>query len=307
VRCNCVSATVGSLRVVPATAFPLHLLIHHTTTYSYAEPVSLSPHLLYLRPRETSRQRLRKFELTVEPVPKIIRVSDPLENEMWTAVFSEDASDLFIRTQAEVETREGNPFDFLLDDYAQTAGFAYDPVLKFALGPYLAPPFDDTQKELKAWIDANFTERPTGTVEMMTAFNNLIFQRLRYVQREERGIQSSLTTLQLGSGACRDFAVLFTEMCRTLGLAARFISGYLFAPADDTRHTSGAMHAWAEVYLPGAGWKAVDPTHGIWCDERYVPVAHGAQAESVNPVQGAYFHPRQIGSTLAVEVKVEAG
>lgn len=283
----------------------LKLHLTHITTYGYEQPVSLSPHLLYLRPRENSRQKVREYTLNISPTAQVSRASDPLENELWSARFSGQSDTLEIATEALVETSESNPFDFVLEDYAKDSRFEYDPVLKFALGPYLAPPFNDTQQELQTWIDANFAVRPRGTVEMMSVFNQLIFERLRYVRRKERGIQPSLTTLRTGQGACRDFAVLFTELCRTLGLAARFVSGYLFAEEDDDQYTENAMHAWAEVYLPGAGWKAVDPTHGIWCDDRYVPVAHGAQAESVNPVQGAYYHPESVASTLDVVVTVK--
>ncbi len=283
----------------------MNLRITHETRYRYAKPVSLSSHLLYLRPRENSRQRLRHFEVSIDPAPHLSRTADPLDNEIWTAHFPELTDHLRIRTRAQVETFETNPFDFVLKDYAATSPFSYEPVLQFALGPYLAPPFNDTQRELKAWIDQNFAERPRGTVEMLSAFSRLIFERLTYVRRDERGIQPSLVTLRLGTGACRDFAVLFTELCRTLGLAARFVSGYLHAPDGDDHRTVGAMHAWAEVFLPGAGWKGIDPTHGIWCDDRFVPVAHGAQAESVNPVQGSYFSTTPISSQLDVNVVVE--
>ena len=114
-----------------------------------------------------------------------------------------------------------------------------------------------------------------------------------------------MTTLSKGSGACRDYAVLFAEMCRTLGIAARFVSGYLYAPADDNHRTVGAMHAWVEVYLPGAGWVGLDPTHGIWCDDSFIPVAHAAQAESVNPIQGTYFNGTVASSKLHTDVTVE--
>lgn len=283
----------------------MNLLITHETHYRYERAVSLSPHLLYLRPRENSRQRLRDFELVIDPAPHLSRTADPLDNELWTAHFPDLSDHLVIRTRAHVETFETNPFDFVLKHYASQSPFEYEPVLKFALGPYLAPPFDETQRELQSWLDRNFSERPKGTVDMLSAFSQLIYERLTYRRREERGIQSSLTTLELGSGACRDFAVLFTELCRTLGLAARFVSGYLYAPAGDDHRTIGAMHAWAEVYLPGAGWKGIDPTHGVWCDDRFIPVAHGAQAESVNPIQGNYFSPTPVSSELDVNVVVE--
>ena len=283
----------------------MHLKITHETRYRYDEPVSLSPHLLYLRPRENSRQRLHHFNLSITPEPLLSCANDPLDNEIWSTIFPELTDTLDIYTEAIVETLETNPFNFVLKSYAIESPFEYEPVLKFALGPYLAPPFNETQRELRTWIDQNFAQRPKGTVDMLSAFSLLINERLAYTRREEHGIQPSVTTLRQGSGACRDFAVLFVELCRTLGLAARFVSGYMHAPDDDNHRTIGAMHAWAEVYLPGAGWKAIDPTHGVWCDDRFVAVAHAAQAETVNPVQGAYFGKKVIPSTLKVSVIVE--
>ena len=139
----------------------------------------------------------------------------------------------------------------------------------------------------------------------LTALNTLLFQQLRYTRREEPGIQPSVVTLERSGGACRDYAVLLMECCRTLGLAARFVSGYMFAPSDQDERTAGAMHAWAEVYLPGAGWCGLDPTHGVWCDEHFIPNAHAAQAESVNPIQGTVYAPGPVSARLFTEVRVE--
>lgn len=283
----------------------MKLRITHDTRYRYSAPVSLSPHLLYLRPREHSRQRLLRFDARITPEPLLHRILDPLDNELWRTRFPTPTDHLEIHTISEVENFDTNPFDFVLKEYAVKFPFAYEPVFDFALGPYLAPPFDETQARLKAWLDEHFPKRPTHTVDMLAAFNQLIFSTLTYVRREERGIQSSIETLTRGSGACRDFAVLFVELCRTLGLAARFVSGYLFAPVGDDHRTVGAMHAWAEVYLPGAGWRALDPTHGLWCDDRFVAVAHGAQAETVNPVQGSIYAAGPVASELDVNVIVE--
>jgi len=283
----------------------MNLRIQHHTRYDYGAAVSLSQHLIYLRPRESARQQLSSFKLTVEPSAVLNSVLDPLDNDLQQARFPELVDHLDIRTEAVIETFDTNPFDFILKDYAIPFPFNYEPVFNFALGIYLKPPFDSTQRKLRAWVRQHLPERPKDTVGMLSALNNLIFTKLAYERREERGIQPSLTTLERGRGACRDFAVLFVEICRTLGIAARFVSGYLHAPDGDDHRTYGAMHAWAEVYLPGGGWKALDPTHGLWCDDRFVPVAHAAQAESVNPVQGSYYSASPISSKLTVEVTVE--
>ncbi|MCF3652145.1 transglutaminase family protein [Synoicihabitans lomoniglobus] len=279
--------------------------ITHTTRYVYGAPVSLSPHLIYLRPREHSRQHLRRFDLRISPDPILTRGQDPLDNELWQARFPELTERMEIESQVEVENTESNPFDFVLKSYAIEFPFEYEPVFKFALGPYLAVPFVDTQHALKQWLDEHFTDRPTGTVDLLTAFTRLFFTHFTYVRRDEIGIQSSITTLQKGSGACRDFAVLFIELCRTLGLAARFVSGYLYAPPGEDERTVGAMHAWVEVYLPGAGWRPIDPTSGVWCDDLFIAVAHAAQAETVNPVQGTYYSKTPVDSQMNVNVVIE--
>lgn len=283
----------------------MHLRVSHVTHYQYDREVGFSRHILYLRPREDSLHRLRTYSLNVSPDAKLMPVRDPHDNTLTWAHFWDHASALSIRTEFEIETLTQNPFDFILKPYAVKFPFDYEAVFDFALGPYLAQPFEQTRRGLLAWLDANFKNRPDETVPFLTQLCLLIYRTLAYERREERGIQSSLTTLSRGAGACRDFAVLFAELCRTLGIAARFVSGYLYAPADDNHRSAGAMHAWVEVYLPGAGWKALDPTHGIWCDDAFVPVAHAAQAESINPIQGTFYDAGQTASKLHTNVTVE--
>lgn len=286
----------------------MNLSISHLTHYTYSEPVSLSPHLLYLRPRESARLRLREFTCTCEPAAILQPVRDPHDNELTWARFRDHSATVAITMHAEVETLDTNPFDFVLKDYATTFPFTYEPVFDFALAPYLAAPFATTRDYLVKWLDQHFpcADRPTDTIAYLSALNNLLFTTLCYTRREAPGIQTSLETMAIGGGACRDYAVLFIELCRTLGLAARFVSGYMHTPSGDDTRTAGAMHAWTELYLPGAGWKGFDPTHGVWCDDCYVPVAHAAQAESVNPIQGHYYSKTPVTSLLTTEISVDA-
>ncbi len=283
----------------------MHLRVSHVTHYQYDREVGFSRHVLYLRPREDALHRLRSFNLNVSPDAKLMPVRDPHDNTLTWAHFWDRADALGIRTEFEMETLDGNPFDFILKPYATKFPFAYEPVFDFALSIYLAPPFEATREGLVRWLDTHFTQRPDDTVSYLSQLCTLLYQTLAYERREEHGIQSSLMTLARGCGACRDIAVLFAEICRTLGLAARFVSGYLYAPADDNHRSAGAMHAWTEVYLPGAGWKALDPTHGIWCDDAFIPVAHAAQAESVNPIQGTYYNLTPAAAKLHTDVVVE--
>ncbi len=299
------TATTASPPRLSLPASRMHLRVSHVTHYQYDREVGFSRHLLYLRPREDALHRLRSFNLNVSPDAKLNPVRDPHDNTLIWAHFWDRADALSIRTEFEIETLGTNPFDFILKPYASRFPFAYEPVFDFALGSYLAPPFEETRLGLIRWLDTHFVNRPDETVPFVSQLCTLIYQTLAYERRDDRGIQASLTTLARGAGACRDFAVLFCEICRTFGLAARFVSGYLYAPADDNHRSAGAMHAWAEVYLPGAGWKALDPTHGIWCDDAFVPVAHAAQAESVNPIQGTYFDALPAASKLHTDVIVE--
>jgi len=283
----------------------MKLHVSHLTRYEYERAVTLSPHLLFLRPRETPLLRVNSFGFNISPEAKLVWTRDSHDVLLAWAYFWDNAPALSIRSEFEVETYDTNPFDFILRPYAFTIPFKYEPLEQFNLTPYLAPPFKETRQILTAWLDEHFVDRPPETVPYLTALNQLVYTSMTYNRREEQGIQSSRTTLALGSGACRDYSVLFVELCRTLGIAARFVSGYLYTDPGDDHRSAGAMHAWAEVYLPGAGWKGLDPTHGVLCDDAFIPVAHAAIAESVNPIQGTVFSANRVVANLLTEVRVE--
>lgn len=283
------------------------LRVSHLTRYDYAQEVSLSPHQLYLRPRESPSHRVRQFSFNVSPQARLITTRDPQDNFLVWAHFWDRASALNIRTEFEIETLDANPFDFLLKSSAIKFPFTYDKAELFALTPYLAPPFDATQTALRNWLDEHLVDAPKETVPYLASLSSLLQSTLNYVRREEGRSQPSARTLELGSGSCRDFAVLMIELCRTLGVAARFVSGYFYSPPDPEtgKPSPNEMHAWVEVYLPGAGWKGLDPTHGILCDDSFIPVAHSAQADLVNPVQGSYYASVPVPSKLTTQVSVE--
>jgi len=283
----------------------MQLRVSHLTRYDYAQEVGFSPHLLYLRPRESPLHRLKSMRFNLSPQARLITTLDAHDNTLVVAHFWERATALNIRTEFELETLDTNPFDFLLERSAFKFPFAYDDADRFALAPYLAPPFDETQDTLRAWLAEHLPDAPTETVPLLTALNSRLKDSIAYVRREEDGIQPSAQTLSLGSGSCRDSAVLLIEICRTLGLAARFVSGYLYDPPPDDAVVPAAMHAWVEVYLPGAGWKGLDPTRGIFCDDAFMPVAHAAQADTVNPIHGNYYASMPVAAKLTTSVLVE--
>jgi transglutaminase-like putative cysteine protease len=281
----------------------------HLTRYTYSQPVSFAPHALYLRPRETPRQRLHNFTLTLTPAAKIVSTGDASENALDWAYYPPTtlATTYDIHTAFLVETLDTNPFDFFLAPAATAFPFAYSPAEQFALAPALTPPAAEATPLLLAWLSQHLPSRPGDTLALLTALNVAVKNSLRYNRRDEPGIQSAATTLALGSGTCRDYAVLFIELCRHVGLAARFVSGYLYEaqPTAGSPRFPTPMHAWAEVYLPGAGWRGLDPTHGIFCDDTFIPVAHAALAETVNPVQGGFYGTGAITSHLHNEISLE--
>ncbi|OAM88376.1 transglutaminase [Termitidicoccus mucosus] len=281
----------------------MRLEIFHLTRYEYDREVQIHPHLLYLRPRENPLLQVNRFAFFFQPEARVDWMRDDFDNLPASAQFFLNTAVLEIRSECTVTTADTPPFDFLVRDYARAFPFAYEPLHRFNLSIYLTPPDDATRAALLRWLDSRFVDRPAETVGWLFAFNQVINRNLAYQRRDEAGIQSALATINLGSGSCRDFAVLFIECARALGIAARFVSGYLFDPSGNGSR-GGDMHAWAEVFLPGAGWKGIDPTHGIFCDNAYVPVAHAVVAESVNPVQGSFVSVIPTAARLTTDVRV---
>lgn len=283
----------------------MKLHVSHLSRYEYDQAVTFSPHVLYLRPRESQSVRVHDFGFILSPDAKLLWSRDSQDVNHAYTYFWDTSRSLSVRSEFTVETFDTNPFDFLLKPYALKFPFHYEPVELANLAPYLTVPEPPTKQALLSWLEERFPHRPADTVPFVTGLNATLYQSLNYKRRDESGIQASDLTIQIGSGACRDYAVLMVELCRSLGLAARFVSGYMYAPPEDDRRTTGAMHAWMEVYLPGAGWKGLDPTHGILCDDAFVPVAHAALAESVSPIQGHLYSSQPIRTTLLTDVRVE--
>lgn len=284
----------------------MKLSVTHQSSYRYETAVSLSPHLIYLRPRQNSTQRLEQFNIQVSSGAVLSNVLDPLDNDFISAFFPHNTDLIEIQTSFQIETKNTNPFNFVLSGDGANYPFAYPPSIATALAPYSIRPTAENAAAIKKWLDQEFPEHPSETIELLGALNQLVNQKIAYQRRDELGIQSSRETLDRNSGTCRDFAELFVEVCRTLGFAARFVSGYLYTPpdADKPDPADNSMHAWTELYLPGAGWKGLDPTQGVWCDDCYIPVAHGAAALSVNPVQGQYYSKTPVASHLDSQVLV---
>jgi transglutaminase-like putative cysteine protease len=276
------------------------LKILHRTYYNFSAPVVLQPHRLLLRPREGPGLHIESSTLELAPAAQLRWLRDAYDNSVAIATFAAPASQLAITSECVVKQFDETPLDFLVADDAVNYPFSYDADTREVLLPYLQASAKE-QAAVDPWVRRYWQPgQPVQTYGLLSRLCTGIQQSLAYQAREQPGVQSPGETLARGMGSCRDFATLFMEAARHLGLAARFVSGYLHAPADDGR--SGATHAWAEVYLPGAGWKGFDPTNGEIAGSRHIAVAVARRPEVVSPVTGAFFGAP--GADLSVGVWV---
>ena len=265
--------------------------IIHRTYYNYAVEVTLGPHTLLLRPREDHELRIESFSLKTTPLSTLLWHRDVEGNSVAIANFALPTAQLVIESEVVIQQYNEAPLDFMVADYAMLYPFAYQPDDKVLLAPYMALPGQETTNAVNQWI-ATFWQ-PSEQIQTYTLLQRLAAQinkTLSYQVREEPGVQTALQTLFCGTGSCRDFALLFMEAARCLGLASRFVSGYLHAPL--VSHMIGTTHAWAEVYLPGAGWKGFDPTIGEISGTDHIAAAVARLPESVPPVAGSFVGPQ---------------
>jgi transglutaminase-like putative cysteine protease len=278
------------------------LQISHLTEYRFPSPVSLLPHRLLLRPRENHNVRIESSILEIFPAHSLQWKRDVLDNSVAVVAIAQPTDLLRIASTVVIEHYEENPFDFRMDDYALMHPFAYTESDRIELDPFLRPVYPDDREAMNRWLDDSGWRQPTPTFNLLDHINREIAAGFSYQIREEQGVQSVAETLRRRSGSCRDFAALFTEACRHLGLASRFVSGYLFTWAGDTDNAS--THAWAEVYLPGAGWKGFDPTSGQVTGDRHIAVAVARHPEAVPPVAGDFVGTAQHSPLLSVVLRV---
>ena len=277
--------------------------IRHITRYSFGSGVRLGAHTLLLRPREGHDVRIASSTLNIVPAAMLTWRRDLYDNVMGVATFGEQpVVELSIESRLEVELYDTMPLDFLVEDHALHFPFTYGLHEQTALRPYLEPVYNDHQ-QLTVWL-ASYRQAPRGseTFAILDRMNRQIHAELAYEVREEAGVLPPAETLRRGKGSCRDTAALLLESCRRLGIAARFVSGYVHGPA--TEAGGAASHAWAEVYLPGAGWKGFDPSSGSIVGPDHIPVAVHHHPEAVPPVAGTFTGPQGLSPALAVDVQI---
>jgi uncharacterized protein (DUF2126 family) len=272
---------------------PIRVALNHKTVYRYDRLVSLSPHVIRLRPAPHCRTPIASYSLKIEPSGYFINwQQDPQSNYLARVVFPERVRALTIEVGLVAEMTIINPFDFFLEDYAEKFPFPYAESLCKELAPYLETlPPGPRLKELLDSVDRS----PRLTMDFLVDLNQRLQRMIRYLIRMEPGIQTCEETLTLASGSCRDSAWLLVQVMRNLGLAARFVSGYMIQLKPDVKPLEGPegpghdftdLHAWAEVYLPGAGWVGLDPTSGLLAAEGHLPLAATPEPASAAPVTG---------------------
>lgn len=282
------------------------LRISHRTSYFYHTPVTLGPHRLIVRPRETCDVTLESFRLEVSPDAAISWAQDIFGNCVAMAAFTGLTDRLVITSTADVQLHAVKWPVFNIAASAISYPFSYTDDEWADLGALTVPGQSDPSGRLKDWAMGFVRARPTDTLMLLQSLAEGVSQSLTYQSRDDEGTQSPVETLNRASGSCRDFAVLFVEAARTLGFGARIISGYLNSSDGDLVGNSGAgsTHAWAEAYVPGAGWIAFDPTNRSMGGANLVPVAVARDIKQVMPVQGTYGGEPGLLREMSVEVTV---
>ena len=288
------------------------ITVCHVTTYRYKQPVAFGEHRMMLRPRDSYDQRLLDSKLVIRPEPADIRwVHDVFGNCVAIARFSGRAEELRFESVIRLDHSATNALDFQIEEYATRYPFTYGADEMPDLLRLIERQYLDPEHEIDRWAGQFLRhDGRSDTSELLAAMTHAIRRDMVYEAREESGIPDPVKTLRIGSGSCRDFAVLMLEAVRSLGLAARFVSGYLYVPEGRTRHRvgGGATHAWLDVYLPGAGWVEFDPTNGIVGNHDLVRVAVVRDPRQAVPISGSWtgFPSDHLGMTVEVKVTAEA-
>jgi len=281
------------------------LTVRHVTTYSYSEPVQFGEHRMMFRPRASHDLRLLHMELDIRPRPQQVRwLHDVFDNSVAMATFDTAATELRFDSTVTLEHIESPRPDYVLESGARDFPFVYSDDERPDLTGALARQY--ASDDLAPWTARFLSSGRNTTMGLLLAMTRSIKDEYRYLQRVEKGVQSPVETLRRRSGSCRDFAVLMMEAVRSLGMAARFVSGYIFVPdaTGDAVVGGGATHAWMQAYLPGAGWVDFDPTNDIVGNRNLIRVAVAWDQRNALPLWGTFVGPRSSFRGMDVSVSV---
>ena len=289
------------------------LAVRHLSTYRYKRPVMFGEHRMMFRPRDSYDQKLMDCRLDISPQPIGLRwIHDAFGNCVTIAEFGEArAPELRFESNIRLDHEPSNTPDFQIEDYAKTYPFSYAPEEKPDLVTVIERRYPDPGKEIHRWVRRFVRKgRPTDTGTLLMTLTYAIKEGFVYERRSERGTRDPALTLRMGRGSCRDLSLLMIEAVRSLGLAARFVSGYLYVPSRDSPdyRGGGSTHAWCQVYLPGAGWVEFDPTNGIVGNRDLIRVAVARDPGQAVPLSGSFMGNAddELGMTVEVNVRAEA-
>jgi transglutaminase-like putative cysteine protease len=284
------------------------LTIEHRNVYRYTQPVEWTIHTLMLRPIESHEVRIRSEALEIRPAHQLRWKRDAFDNSIALVEFTEKADELVIFSRYTVEQFNDNPFNFILEIYTNELPFAYLGEELPDLAPCLKPQYPQDKTSIQDWLRPFLDAQGRAkTLEFLIALNQSVPTSFSYRRRDEPGIQSPAETLRTQSGTCRDFAVLFMEAARHMGLASRYVSGYLCSTEDKQPEVAtDSTHAWVEVYLPGGGWKGFDPTSGTLAGSLHVRVAVARDPAQATPILGNYLGDASVYQGMEVTVSARA-
>ncbi|MFC7734754.1 transglutaminase N-terminal domain-containing protein [Roseomonas sp. GCM10028921] len=292
------------------------LTVRHVTTYRYRQPVSFGEHRMMLRPRDGHDQHLLEARIDITPKPEAFWwLHDVFGNSVGVAYFATRARELRFESTMRLDHNPVEELDFRLEEHARSLPFSYSTEEMPDLARSIERHHADPERAVDRWA-RNFLRKdgPTGTLDLLTEMTRAVRRDFTYIPRVMRGIQEPARTLELGSGTCRDFALLMMEAVRSLGLAARFVSGYIYSPGHDAAlregraHVGGgSTHAWVRAYLPGAGWVEFDPTNGIVGNRDLIRVAVARDPAQAVPLHGSWkgFPDDALGMDVSVTVTAE--
>ncbi len=285
------------------------LTVEHTTVYRYARPVSFQEHRLMCRPRDSHDLRLLETGLSISPAASVRWMHDVFGNSIAIASFADQAAELSFVSSFRAEHYPREPGKLAIEDFSRYLPFTYSTQEMADLARTTERHYPDPEHKVDLWAKT-FARREGDpeTLEVLNAINSAIHEQFSYARREEMGVQTPVETLEKGTGSCRDFALFMMEAVRSLGLAARFVSGYLYdeslVGADVGIVGGGATHAWVQVYLPGAGWIEFDPTNALFGGHNLIRVAVARDASQAVPLAGSYVGAPEDYLGMSVDVKV---